>query len=124
MNRDRLWFKPVSSNMAHVSVLGESLCEFDFLAQRYSVTQAVFKDELPVSVTLAELEGIVSSSISHIPFEQLSKSLTVWSDFELGYTVIPCLYQIFIDYIFLVFFSLQSIVYAVHSKGIYKFVAI
>lgn len=92
LNRDFFWFKPVASNMAHHSVLGESLCEFDFLAQGFVVKACQFDDGYPSAVTLTEWERTKSVNISHIPFEKLSKSLRVWSDFEVAFTILPSLY--------------------------------
>jgi len=91
LNSDTFWFKPVASNMAHHTVLGEALCEFDFLAQGYIVKTAVFNEGRPVSITVAEHGSTMTCNISHIPFDLLSKSLTVWSEFEIGYTIIPSL---------------------------------
>ena len=94
LNRKFFWFKPVASNMAHHSVLGESLCEFDFLAQGFVVKACQFDDgsTYPSSLTLTEWEHTKSVNISHIPFEKLSKSLRVWSDFEVAFTILPSLY--------------------------------
>ena len=91
LNAETFWFKPVGASMSHFSVLGEGLCEFDFLVQGYSVKEATFDATGPTTVTLMESGMAMTCSISHIPFDQLSQSLTVWTDFDIHYKVIPSL---------------------------------
>ena len=91
LNKKFFWFQPVGGNLNHHLIMGEALNQYDFLAQPFEVRAAEFEDgqTYPSCVTVAPSGKTVTCSITHIPFDRLSQSLTVWSNFAIEFAVVP-----------------------------------
>lgn len=83
------FFRPVEGNMTHHTILGEQPVPFDFICQPIEVVDAEFTGDGSLSsVTIGLTRGKpMTCVLVNIPFDTLSRSLNVWSDFDSDFLV-------------------------------------
>lgn len=87
--------KPVEGSLAHHTILGQPLQRFDFLVQPFMLVEAEWNETTKTwtSVALVQHGDPLTCRLSHIPYETLSKTLSIWTSCQSGYKV--CLHMSF-----------------------------
>ncbi len=92
LQRPRLFFfRPVDGNMAHHTLMGEQLKNFDFVIQRYELLDSAWKDgypNWPSTVTLKATGTPMTCRLSHLDYSILSQHILVWTSPDSDYRVV------------------------------------
>ena len=82
--KEIVFFRPVDKNYSHLTLLGDAIRKFDFVAQTFSVV-SVETDNVVLGPAFGDP---VLVRLSHLTYDELSKNLLVWEHGEAGYHVI------------------------------------
>lgn len=92
--KEIVFFRPVDKSYSHLTLLGDAIRKFDFVAQTFSVV-SVETDHVVLGPAFGEP---VLVRLSHLTYDELSRNLSVWEHGDTGYHVIqdmPLWLQVF-----------------------------
>lgn len=92
---EKWWFfRPVDGGMSHYTIMGEQPIPFDIMAQQLFVKDVTYEsngeeDGLPMSVSLSSPQDPLmwACNFGQIEFDILARSLLVWQENDVSYTV-------------------------------------
>ena len=97
---EQVFFKPVSSNFAHLTIMSDSIAsqEFDFLAQVSAVSRCCQQiGDIPVVLIGPQHGPPLACKLSCLNYDELSRNISFWESSETTFRVLRpmCLSQAF-----------------------------